>query len=129
MSLETGLTTYLKAHAGLSALVGARIYPMVIPEGTTGDCVTWQVLAGRELRFGDYVWPRLLLKSWSKDPAGAMIKIIAIDTQLREALEGYHGAMGDVHVYVFTDPRGDTYEPDTGWYCRMREARPLHKAS
>ena len=125
MSLETGLNTYLKAHVGLSALVGARVYPMVIPEGTTQDCVTWQVLPGSELRMGSYVRLTVLVKGWSKTLAGA----IAIDTQLRAALESYHGDFDTVHVYVFTNPRGDDYEPETGWYCRMREARLLHKAS
>ena len=125
MSMESGLVTYLKAHAGLSALVGARVYPMVIPEGTTQDCVTWQVVSGRELRMGNYVLPTVLVKGWSKTLTGA----IAVDAQLRAALESYHGQFDTVHVYVFTDPRGDDYEPDTGWYCRMREARPLHKAS
>ena len=46
MSFEAGLDAYLKAHAGLAALVGARIYPDLMPEGTSADCVTWQVVSG-----------------------------------------------------------------------------------
>lgn len=125
MSFESGLDTYLKAHVGLSALVGARVYPMTIPEGTTEDCVTWQVLPGRELHFGNYVAVTVLIKGWSKTLAGA----IAIDAQLRDALESYHGDLDGIHAHIFTNPRGDDYEPDTGWYCRMREARPYYKAA
>lgn len=120
---EEGLDTYLKAHVGLVALVGARIYPDLMPEGTTLDCVTWQVLPGRELRLADFVEPTLLLKSWSKTRLGT----IALDKQVRAALEGFHGTMGAYHVRVMTDPRGDDYEPDTGWYARMRTARPLYR--
>jgi hypothetical protein len=123
MSFEAGLTTYLKAHAGLVALVGARIYPLVFPEGTSQDCLVYQVMTGRELHLGDYVESVLRFGSWSKTFMGA----IAVDAQLREALEAYHGMMGTVHVRVMTDPRGDDHEPETGWYRRKREARPLYK--
>lgn len=120
---EEGLDTYLKAHVGLAALVGARIYPDLMPEGTTLDCVTWQVLPGRELHVADYVEPLLLVKSWSK----TRLRTIAIDHQVRAALEAYHGDMGATHVRVMTDPRGDDYEPDTGWYARLRFAWPLYR--
>jgi hypothetical protein len=123
MSFEAGLVSYLKAYAGLTALVGARIYPLVMPESTTADCVVFHVLTGKEEHAGDYVQAVVRFSSWSKTFLGA----IAIDHQLRAALEGYHGMMGDVHVCVLTEPRGDDKEPDTGWYRRKREARSFHK--
>jgi hypothetical protein len=123
MSFETGLTSYLEGHAGLAALVSKRIYPLVMPEGTTQDCLVYHVITGSELHLADYVEPLVRFSSWSKTFLGA----IAIDAQLRMALEGYHGMMGTIHVRVFTEPRGDDFEADTGWYRRKREARPFYK--
>ena len=123
MSFEAGLDSYLKAHVGLSALVGARIYPDLMPEGTSADCVTWQMVGGRELHIAEYVEPVFLLKSWSK----SRLTTIAIDHQVRAALEAYHGNIGAYHVRVMTDRGPDDYEPDTGWYSRIRYARPLYR--
>lgn len=125
MSFESGLDTYLKAHAGLAALVGARIYPDVMPPGTSADCVTWQVVGGRELHLADYVEPRVLVKSWSK----TRLSTIAIDAQVRAALEAFHGTIGGYHVRVMTELGGDRYEQDTGWRSRLRYARPLYRYS
>jgi hypothetical protein len=129
---EEGLSTYLKAHAGLVALVSTRIYPDLMPEETTGDCVTWQVLPGRELHVGNYVEPTLIIKSWARATEtrpSARLATIAIDHQVRAALEAFHGAMGDFHVRVMTEPRGDDYEPETGWHSRIRLASPLYRES
>jgi len=128
MSFETGLVTYLKAHAGLTALVGQRVYPDLMPPGTSGNCVTWQVVGGRELHLANYVEPTLLLKSWSHGDGGRL-STIAIDHQIREALEAYHGEMGGIHVRVMTDRGPDNYEPDTGWRSRLRYVRPLYRES
>ncbi|MBN1629637.1 MAG: DUF3168 domain-containing protein [Thermoleophilia bacterium] len=125
MSFEAALNTYLKAHAGLSALVGARIYPDLMPEGTSSDCVTWQVVGGRELHIANYVEPTLLIKSYSK----SRLSTVAIDDQVRSALETYHGMIGDYHVRVMTDLGPDDYEQDTGWRVRMRYARPFYRHS
>ncbi len=129
---EEGLAAYLKAHVGLGALVGERIYPDLMPESTTEDCVTWQVLPGRELHVGNYVEPTILIKSWAKATEarpGARLATIAIDHQVRAALGAFHGTMGDFHVRVMTEPRGDDCEPETGWHNRMRLASPFYRES
>lgn len=123
MSFETDLVSYLEAHAGLAALVGTRIYPLVMPPGTTGDCLVYHVLTGRDLHMADYVEPLVRFGCRSKD----FLTAIAIDDALRDALEGYHGMMGTTHVRVFTEPRGDDRDPETGWYRRKRDARPLYR--
>lgn len=130
---EEGFASYLKGYAGLAALVGASIYPDLMPEGNDDDCVTWQVLPGQELRVGSYVEPTIMVKSWSRDAApgesakSSRLATIAIDLQVRAALEAFHGLMGAYHVWVATDPRGDDYEPETGWRSRMRLATPRYR--
>lgn len=41
MSLESDLYLYLTADAGLASLVGTRIYPVHLPEGTTLPAVSY----------------------------------------------------------------------------------------
>lgn len=124
MSFETDMVTYLEAHAGLAALVSDRIYVGRIDDANgDDDCLVFQVVGGRELRMADYVEPRILFGSWSKN----FLTAVAIDAQLRDALEAYHGNMGTTHVRVRTDPGGDDFEEDTGWCRRKRYARPLYR--
>ncbi len=125
MSLfEDDLVTYLEAHAGLAALIGDRIYVGRIDDlNGELDCLVYQVVGGRELHMADYVEPRILFGSWSKSFRSAA----AIDLQLRDALEAFHGLMGTTHVRVMTDLGGDDFEDDTGWCRRKRYARPLYR--
>lgn len=44
MSLQTDLKAYLGAHAGLSALIGARLYPVTLPQEPTLPAATYLVV-------------------------------------------------------------------------------------
>lgn len=51
--IEVAIGTALKAHAGLSALVGARVYPAVLPEQQPLPAVVFhRISAVREHAFG-----------------------------------------------------------------------------
>lgn len=125
MSFEADIVTYLEAHPGLAALISDRIYVGRIDDANSeADCLVYQVIGGgRELHMADYVEARVLFGSWSKSFTHA----VAIDTQLRAALEGYHGMMGTTHVRVMTEPGGDDFEEATGWCRRKRYARPVYR--
>lgn len=43
MTFEAALTAKIAATAGLTALVGARVYPDAAPEGVTGDYLVYQL--------------------------------------------------------------------------------------
>ncbi len=45
MSMEADLLAVLEANAGVSALVGARIYPMVLPQRVTLPAIRYQVIS------------------------------------------------------------------------------------
>ena len=45
MSLEAELVTQMKGHAGLSALVGARVYPGLLPPQPTYPAVTYTIVS------------------------------------------------------------------------------------
>lgn len=46
VDFEQQLRAALVGHAGVTALVGARVYPLLIPEGTPLPCVTYQRVSG-----------------------------------------------------------------------------------
>ena len=45
MSLEAELVTRMKAHTGLAALVGARVYPGLLPPQPTYPAVTYAIVS------------------------------------------------------------------------------------
>lgn len=120
MKIEEALFSHLKSHAGLSALVGTRIYPQIMPQGVTMPAVTYQKISGpREYSHGgpsELAHPRFQLSCWAKNYSTA--KDIA--EQVRLALQAYRGTMGGaggVTVYgAFLENEIDLYESDTRLY-------------
>ena len=49
MSIESDLYTTLSNDAGVSALVGTRIYPNLAPESATYPYITYQLISGVRL--------------------------------------------------------------------------------
>lgn len=45
MAVEDQIVTVLRANAGVSALVGSRIYAMPAPQGTSSPFITYQIIA------------------------------------------------------------------------------------
>lgn len=45
--IEAGLFTLLSQDPGVSAVVGNRIYPMLLPTGSARPAITWQIVAGQ----------------------------------------------------------------------------------
>lgn len=96
--IEAALYALLAADAGVSALVGTRIYPAVIPEGTTGDAVRYQLIS-------DVPYPVMgqnsgLAKARIQVEAQAATYAAAATLRdaLRTALTRFRGATGGVTV-------------------------------
>lgn len=118
--LEEGLTAYLKAYAGLTALVGSRIYPVKFPQTTTMPCVVFQRIdTPRELTHdssgaaGDLAHPRFQIEAWSETyHAGKDI----VDV-LRSALNGKSGDLGGVTIRAaLVDNEAVDYSPEFELY-------------
>ena len=45
MTIETDLYTTLSGNAGVSALVGTRIYPNLVPESAANPCIDYSTVA------------------------------------------------------------------------------------
>jgi hypothetical protein len=102
----------LKAHAGTTALVESRIYPMRLPQGPTYPAVRYQVIgAPREYVMGGAtgdVHARVQVDCYAETYEGAK----AVAEQVRLALSFFAGTSGGIVVErIFVDDERDMDEP------------------
>lgn len=120
MVIEEGLYNHLSNHAGLTALVGTQIYPIVIPQGKTPPMVTFQKINGPRVHAmqqdAGMAYPRFQVSCWGMTYKSA--KDVA--AQVRAALQDFKGTMGGVGGVVvsgvFIEDENDLYEPGTQVY-------------
>jgi len=104
MSIESGLVTHLLRDAAISALISTRIYPEKLPAGSTSNptvmpCLTYQLIDEPLQMTTDYKQlfrARIQIDSWG----GSYKSAHALADAVHDALQGYHGAMGDHNVGV-----------------------------
>ena len=118
MTIEQDLYDVLVAHAGLSALVGTRIYQIKFPSGTAFPCVTFQMISEptEQVVNGTIVGssPRYQLTAWADDRDDAA----EVGEQLKLAAVSGIGTFKDVTVQG--GPAGD--EADAGLFKRSVDA-------
>jgi hypothetical protein len=130
MQFEAALFNYLKGYAGLAALVGTRIYPLIMPQNPTLPAVTYQKISG----VVDYVMdgtsikrPRIQVDAWAKSYASAR----AVAEQVKAAFDRYTGTMGGVGgvqvIGTWIENETDLFEPDTGLYRVSLDFRFEHE--
>ena len=91
--IEEALVALLEADAGVSALVGNRIYPIVIPDGASLPAIAYQRISGPRAETMDgpsgLAWPRFQITSVAETVSEA----IALANAVRHALDGYSGTV------------------------------------
>lgn len=102
-TLDEGLVAYLKAYAGLTALISTRIYPLMFPDGVTMPCMTYAIVdtpythtMDSSGATGNLTNPRYQFDVWATTPGS----VKAIQDQLRAALNGKKGSTGAGAVTV-----------------------------
>lgn len=121
MRIEEALYAHLSTHAGLTALVGTRIYPQRLPQTPTLPAVTFFRVSGPTIQDFDgtaKTRARFQLDCWAEgDTAYADAHEVA--DQVIAALDGYGGQMGGAGG-VWCDATlindRDLPDPDTGWH-------------
>ena len=113
MSVGKAIYARLVAHAGTTALVGTRVYPLRLPQGPTYPAIRYQVIsAPREHAMGadtGTVHARVQVDCWATTYAGAK----ALAAQVILALSRWGGTSGGVVVeHVFLENEIDRFEPD-----------------
>lgn len=112
--IELAFVTYLSAYAGLQALVGSRIYPQQLPEGVQLPAISYQRVSGPRIRShsgpSELAHPRYQFNVWGDRYSDA--KTVA--DQLRFALDGFRGTMGEVSVQAaFVEDDRDDFDTVT----------------
>lgn len=123
--LETGLYAYLANDAVVSSLVGDRIFPNVVPEGTILPAIRYQrITTNREDThdvFGEmhaYVRATVQIDSWSTSAQSAM----DVGEAVMLALSGFHGDMEGVAIGRVTNIReSDVYDPQKKLHGRSQD--------
>jgi hypothetical protein len=120
--IEVALFDFLSGNAGVAALVGTRVFPLVVPQRS----------AQATLRHPCLVYARLDVRRQQKfcETDGLVRSLFQLDcyaptyaestavaSVTRAALIDFRGMMGAVRVRaVFLDSQGDLVEPDPGLY-------------
>jgi len=125
--LEEGLHSYLSTYGGLTSLISARTYPMLIPQGAVLPCLTYQRISTPRIlthqssgATGDLAHPRFQFDAWATTQKAAK----AIIDQVRAALNGKTGEIGTAPNNItiragLVEDEVPTYDPETKLYrCR-----------
>lgn len=111
--IEEALRAVLLADAGVAALVGTRVYPLVLPQAGTLPAITYQVVAGD----ADYVmegasglaFKRVQVDCWADTYSAAA----GLRAAVTAALGGFAGSAGSPAVRIqgaFKTMEADGYE-------------------
>lgn len=114
MSIETELTTYLKAHI---ATVTQRVYPLRLPDSPTLPALTYgKVSAAPEYAHdgpAGLTSERWQFSCWALTYAAAR----AIANEVKTHLSGYSGDMGALEIgSIFVANEIDLYDPEPAIY-------------
>jgi hypothetical protein len=101
--IEQGLAKYLSAHSGVKSLIGDRLYPETAPDDPTDyPLVTYQTISDVQpmtlANAAGYGVARVQLDCWGKAGRQGYKQVKDVAEQLRLALHGYRGTMGDYFV-------------------------------
>lgn len=120
--IEEALFSRLSGFAGLSSLVGDRIYPLKLPQKPTLPAVVYQRISGARVRSllgsSGLASPRFQFDSYA---AGAKTSR-EVSEQIRLALQGFSGTVAGVRITGITfEGDRDFYYDDTGLYRRLAD--------
>jgi capsular polysaccharide biosynthesis protein len=120
--IAESLHAYLSGHAGVSVLVGSRVFPLMIPqhvynEATKQPCLVYQLIGTtRDLTF--CAVDQLVSGSYQIDAYARKYKQAnELARAVRAALIDFSGLMGDTHVRrIMLDTEQDLLDPEPGLY-------------
>lgn len=119
MDIEQALRAHLLAHVGLAALVGSRVYPLLVPKDAALPAVTYQRISTVPTQHRGSVEHgriRMQIDGWAGSFGGA----VALREQIRDAMAQFRRtAAPRVDVALLQDDR-DLREPDSErWRASM----------
>jgi hypothetical protein len=128
--LEQALFTRLSTHAGLSALVSTRVYPLVAPQNPTLPYVTYQrVASSRVSAMGTdpgVAEALMQIDCWGE----TYLSALSVATKARLALERWRDGASDPEVLdAFIERDQDVFEDEAEppLYRRSMDVRVWHR--
>jgi len=132
ISVEEGIFYKLKDDAGVSAIVGTRIYAQKLPQTPTMPSLTYQLITPMSLishqGMSGTAFPRYQITCWDDTELG----VIALAKAVRICLGCYKGTVGvapnTVAIQASLPVGGyETYEPETGFFMRALDFQIWHE--
>jgi hypothetical protein len=118
LNLEKSLSTYLLAQAGLTALVGTRIYANVLPDNATCPAVCFRVVDAHPVvcfNAAESTVEKTLIVECTSDAAGGYNSAKLVRDQVHTALDRYAGTLctgGATVAMCLLENETDDYEDE-----------------
>lgn len=127
-TIEENLLTYLKSITGITNLVGYRIYPFRIAQGSTMPCLTYQRISTPRIithdvsgKTGTLASPRFQFDAWGTTYS----QVKAVTEALRDALNG-KGSTDKFQVALIEDESPE-YAPEEELWRSRSDYRIWHE--
>lgn len=112
--IEAGLYTHLTTDAGVSALIGTRLYPLIMPQDETTPASTYQRVSTTPTYAHGGDCSVDMVRIQIDNYAESLLAAKTLAAAVRTALSGYSGAMGAATVQaLFMDSERDFDDPTT----------------
>mgnify|MGYP000866610207 CR=1 FL=1 len=125
-AIEETIYSGLSGHAGLTALVGTRVYPIMLPQNVTLPAVTYLRVGGaRETAINEAPvagMPLFQISSWATTYDG----VLAVAQQVLAAVRALVTGSGPSLYARDLGEEVDLYEPETGLYQRVLDVTLVH---
>jgi hypothetical protein len=132
VNLQQSVFAYLSSHADVTAVVGGRIYPLVLPQKPTYPAITYfkvseQRIRGLALDEPDQSRARVQFSCWGRTYDEAKAAADAVTAALKD-YAGTLGGAGGVEV-LDSEIEGDAdlYDAEAGVYHVPVDVMILHK--
>ena len=130
--MEAGIQQLVTASEAVSALIGARMYPLILPESPVFPAVTYQVISSIEEMtlngpLGIFT-ARVQVEAWS----GSYGETKAVMAAIRAVLDGFTGALPDgtaVANLWLADSPADSFAPEPRLYSTRQDFKLIYSAS
>lgn len=120
--IEQGIYSLLRNDAGVAALAGTRVFPVLLPESPTLPALTYQVVGGssdQTFETSGYQRLRVQLDCWGESYADA----VTLRAAVSKAVDGYQGPLSDGTFLLDaqTLQTADFFEQEARQYRAMLE--------
>lgn len=128
--IEETIVTKLTAHVGLSALIGARVYPVQLPQRPTLPAVTYQRISTAFYPTRDEAQSRLERPRFQLTVHGASYSSArAVAQQMRPALASIQQASNPRVDVTLVQNEQDVFEAEPGRWLGIIDAFIWHEES